>query len=43
MRAYRITTPGDRRYKQQEIVQFMAELNSHAENWHEAEMRRQSQ
>lgn len=32
IRAYRITPRGDRRFKREEIVHFLAELNSHADN-----------
>ena len=32
IRAYRITSRGDRRFKREEIAQFLAELNSHADN-----------
>ena len=42
IKAYRITSRGDRRYKREEIVQFLAELNSHADSWQEAEKRQQS-
>jgi excisionase family DNA binding protein len=35
IKAYRITTRGDRRYKREEIVRFLAELNSQADNWKE--------
>jgi excisionase family DNA binding protein len=34
--AYRITTRGDRRYRREEIANFLAELNSQADNWKEA-------
>jgi excisionase family DNA binding protein len=37
IRAYRITPRGDRRFKREEIAQFLAELNGHADNWREAE------
>jgi excisionase family DNA binding protein len=43
VRVYRITSRGNRRYKRQEIVQFMAELHSHADNWHDTETRQRSQ
>lgn len=39
IRAYRITPRGDRRFKREEIVRFLAELNSHADDWQEAESR----
>ena len=37
IRAYRITPRGDRRFKREEIAQFLAELNSQADNWKEIE------
>jgi excisionase family DNA binding protein len=43
IRAYRITPRGDRRFKREEIVQFLAELNTQADNWKKAEKRQQSQ
>jgi excisionase family DNA binding protein len=33
IRAYRITSRGDRRFKRDEIVRFLAELNDQADNW----------
>jgi len=39
IRAYRITPRGDRRYKREEIDRFLAELNSHADKWMEAQNR----
>lgn len=36
IRAYRITARGDRRFKRDEIVRFLAELSSQADNWKEA-------
>ena len=36
IKAYRITTRGDRRFKREEIAHFLAELNSHADNWQKA-------
>ena len=42
IRAYRITTRGDRRFKREEIAHFLAELNSHADNWQEAQNRQWS-
>ena len=35
IKAYRITTRGDRRYKREEIARFLAELSSQADNWKE--------
>jgi len=35
--AYRINARGDRRFKREEIAHFLAELNSHADNWQKAE------
>jgi excisionase family DNA binding protein len=35
IRAYRITSRGDRRYKREEIAHFLAELSSQADNWTE--------
>jgi len=43
IKAYRITPRGDRRFKREEIARFLAELNSHAYNWKEAESRQRSQ
>jgi excisionase family DNA binding protein len=40
--AYRITPRGDRRFKREEIAQFLAELNPQADNWQEAESRQLS-
>jgi len=39
IRAYRITPRGDRRFKRDEIARFLAELNSHADDWKKAESR----
>lgn len=36
IRTYRISSRGDRRFKREEIVQFLAELNSQGDNWKEA-------
>jgi excisionase family DNA binding protein len=36
IRAYRITARGDRRFKRDEIVRFLAELSSRADDWKEA-------
>jgi len=33
IRAYRIAPRGDRRFKREEIVRFLAELNASADNW----------
>lgn len=33
IRAYRITARGDRRFKRDEIVRFLAELSSQADDW----------
>ena len=35
IRAYRITARGDRRFKRDEIVRFLAELSTQADNWKE--------
>lgn len=42
IRAYRITPRGDRRFKREEIVRFLAELNGQADNLQEAESRQRS-
>ena len=42
IRAYRITPRGDRRFKREEIVRFLAELNSQGDDWQEAESRQLS-
>lgn len=42
IRAYRITPRGDRRFKREEIAQFLAELNTQADNWQKAEERQRS-
>jgi len=36
IRAYRITSRGDRRYKREEIVRFLDELNGHGNGDQEA-------
>jgi excisionase family DNA binding protein len=36
IRAYRITARGDRRFKREEIAQFLAELNAQADNCEES-------
>ena len=35
IRAYRISSRGDRRFKREEISRFLAELNTHRGNWRE--------
>ena len=43
IRAYRITPRGDRRFKREEIVHFLAELNGHMDDyWQEVESGRRS-
>ena len=42
IKAYRITSRGDRRFKREEIAQFLAELSSQADNWQEAHERQRS-
>ena len=42
IKAYRITARGDRRYKREEIANFLAELSSQADNWQKAEKRQRS-
>jgi excisionase family DNA binding protein len=42
IKAYRINLRGDRRFKREEIAQFLAELNTQADNWKKAEERQQS-
>jgi excisionase family DNA binding protein len=42
IKTYRINQRGDRRYKREEIIRFLAELNSHAYNWQDAENRQRS-
>jgi len=42
IQAYRINQRGDRRFKREEIAQFLAELNTQADNWQKAESRRRS-
>ena len=42
IQAYRINQRGDRRYKREEIIRLLAELNSHAYNWQEVESRQRS-
>ncbi|MFP3880152.1 MAG: MerR family transcriptional regulator [Dehalococcoidia bacterium] len=36
IRAYRINPRGDRRFKREEIANFLAELDSDADKWREA-------
>jgi excisionase family DNA binding protein len=42
IRAYRINPRGDRRFKREEIVRFLAELNGQGYDWQEAESRQRS-
>jgi excisionase family DNA binding protein len=35
IRAYRINPRGDRRFKREEIAQFLAELNNQTDDWQE--------
>jgi len=42
IRAYRINPRGDRRFKREEIVRFLAELNGQGYDWQEAESRQLS-
>ncbi len=42
IRAYRITPRGDRRFKREEIVRFLAELNGQGYDGQEAESRQLS-
>jgi len=42
IRAYRINPRGDRRFKREEIVRFLAELNGQTNDWQEAESRQRS-
>jgi excisionase family DNA binding protein len=42
IKAYRITPRGDRRFKREEIVRFLAELNSEADNSEKIEERQRS-
>lgn len=37
IRAYRINPRGDRRFKREEIVRFLKELNGHGDDWQEVE------
>ena len=39
IRAYRITSRGDRRFKREEIARFLAELNGQGNDWREVERR----
>ena len=39
IRAYRISPRGDRRFKREEIANFLAELNAYADKWREARNR----
>ena len=42
LRPYRINSRGDRRFKREEIAQFLAELSSQAGDFQEAESRQRS-
>jgi excisionase family DNA binding protein len=42
LKAYRINRRGDRRFRREEIIRFLAELNSQANNWKEAGSRQRS-
>jgi excisionase family DNA binding protein len=42
IKAYRITPRGDRRFKREEIVRFLAELNGQADDRQKAESRQLS-
>ena len=42
IRAYRITPRGDRRFKREEIVRFLTELNGHGDDLQEVESRQRS-
>ena len=42
IRAYRITPRGDRRFKREEIVRFLTELNGHGDDLQEVESRQWS-
>jgi excisionase family DNA binding protein len=37
IRAYRITSRGDRRFKREEIVRFLAELSGQTDSWEKTE------
>ena len=37
IRAYRITSRGDRRFKRDEIVRFLAELGGQTDSWQKTE------
>jgi excisionase family DNA binding protein len=42
IRAYRITSRGDRRFKREEIVRFLAELSGQTDSWQKTESGRPS-
>ena len=42
IRAYRINQRGDRRFKREEIIRFLAEFNGHADDSQEVESRQLS-
>jgi excisionase family DNA binding protein len=42
IKAYRITPRGDRRFKREDIVCFLAKLNGQADDWQEAYSRQLS-
>jgi excisionase family DNA binding protein len=42
IRAYRITSRGDRRFKREEIVRFLAELSRETDRWEKTESGRLS-
>jgi len=42
IRAYRINQRGDRRFKREEIVRFLAELNGQSDAWQESKSRQRS-
>jgi excisionase family DNA binding protein len=41
IKAYRINSRGDRRFRREEIARFLAELNSESHNYQKAEKRQQ--
>jgi excisionase family DNA binding protein len=42
IRAYRITSRGDRRFRREEIVRFLAELSGETDSWEKTESGRLS-
>jgi excisionase family DNA binding protein len=42
IRAYRVTSRGDRRFRREEIVRFLAELSGETDNWEKTESGRLS-